>query len=81
MKINEYIVNNTSIYYLHTKKFKTNLFGFSFVLPLSKKYLPELTLLAQIFTKQTKSFNSEREFAYKLNELYDTQIFYNFEKK
>lgn len=81
MQINEFKINNTSIYYLQTKKFKTNLFGFSFILPLSNKYLPELTLLSQVFTKLTKSFKSEREFALKLNELYDSQIFYNFEKK
>lgn len=81
MQINEFTINNTSIYHLSTQKFKTNIFGFSFVLPLSKKYLPELTLLAQMFTKQTKSFKTEREFALKLNELYDTQILYNFEKK
>lgn len=81
MQINEFLINNTPIYHLSTNKFKTNLFGFSFVMPLSHEYLPELTLLAQMFTKQTKSFNTEREFAFKLNELYDTQIFYNFEKK
>ena len=81
MQINEFKINNTSIYYLQTKKFKTNLFGFSFILPLSNKYLPELTILSQVFTKLTKSFKSEREFALKLNELYDSQIFYNFEKK
>ena len=69
------------IYVLETKKFKTNLFGFSFVLPLSDKYLKELTILAQAFTKYTKSAKTERELAYKLNNLYDSQIFYNFEKK
>lgn len=81
MMINEYKINNTTIYHLNTKKFKTNLFGFSFLLPLSKKYLPEFTILAQMWTKYTRSFQTEREFSFKLNELYDSQIFYNFEKK
>ena len=81
MEIKEFVINNTPIYQLQTKKFNTNLFGFSFVLPLSSEYLPELTLLAQIYTKQTKEFKTEREFSLRLNELYDSQIFYNFEKK
>jgi len=81
MMINEYKINNNTIYHLNTKKFKTNLFGFSFLLPLSKKYLPEFTILAQMWTKYTHSFQTEREFSFKLNELYDSQIFYNFEKK
>ncbi len=81
MKINEYKINNTTIYHLYTKKFKTNLFGFSFLLPLSKKYLPEFTILSQLWTKYTSSYKTEREFSFALNELYDSQIFYNFEKK
>lgn len=81
MMINEYKINNNTIYHLNTKKFKTNLFGFSFLLPLSKKYLPEFTILAQMWTKYTRSFQTERDLSFKLNEIYDSQIFYNFEKK
>ena len=81
MQINDYIINKTPIYHLKTNKFKTNLFGFSFILPLSKKYLPEFTILAQLWTKNTCSYKTEREFSLALNELFDSQIFYNFEKK
>ena len=81
MQINDYIINNTPIYHLNTNKFKTNLFGFSFILPLSKKYLPEFTILSQMWTKHTCSYQTERDFSLALNELFDSQIFYNFEKK
>lgn len=81
MQINEFRKNNMPIYYLETNKFKTNLFGFSFIVPLSSKYLSEHTILAQLFTKYSSLFKTERELSLALNKLYDSQIFYNFEKK
>lgn len=82
MELNRYVLNNGIDYVnLTTTKFKTNLIGVSFVLPLNNPYLYQLILLSQILIKSSKSYPKEKLLSKKLNTLYDTQIFTNIDKR
>lgn len=73
--------NNVDYINLTTTKFKTNLIGISFVLPLNNPYLYQLILLSQILIKTNKTYNKEKLLSKKLNMLYDSQIFTNIDKR
>lgn len=82
MNFNHLVLNNNIDYInLKTNKFKTNLIGISFVLPLNNPYLHQLILLSQILIKTNKTYPKEKLLSKKLNTLYDTQIFANIDKR
>ena len=82
MEFNRLVLNNDVDYInITTTKFKTNLIGISFLLPLNNSYLYQLVLLSQILIKTSASYPKEKLLSKKLNTLYDTQIFTNIDKR
>lgn len=82
MEFNRLVLNNDIDYInITTTKFKTNLIGISFLLPLNNPYLYQLVLLSQILIKTSASYPKEKLLSKKLNTLYDTQIFTNIDKR
>ncbi len=81
MKVYKKIINGLNVYYIPTKKIKTIISGIVFETKLTKKYLPEKTLLSSLLTKTCDDMPSEQEYASYLRNMYDTKIRSNNAKR
>lgn len=71
MKLN---INNETVYFEPTDKYKTISVGMIFFHPFKKEFLAEKTLLTSMMTKVNQEYKTEKEFNIHCQELYDMYI-------
>ncbi len=67
-------INNETIYFEQTDKYKTIMIGVMMFTPFKKEYLAEKTLLSSMMIKVNSEFKNEQEFNIHCQELYDMGI-------